>query len=125
MKSKNVRRFFASMVVTFCVVTLFLGIITVDYNTRWVGFGNDMPIACITTTQQGTKQVEINTMGIKQAVDITAGYKAVKWTKQSAGEVAQWAEQSVKQAEKWAQIIAEWVTVVYNEICKIWVYLFK
>ena len=112
MKSKKMRYFFTSMGTTLCVAVFCFGVLAVDYNTRWVGFGNDAPIACVTTTQQGEKELEINAMGAEHAVDITAGYKAAKWTKKTAQQTAQWAKNAAQQT-------AKWVTDVYDDIRQI------
>ena len=106
-KSKNIRCFFTAMVVTLCLAACGLGIVTVDYNTRWVGFGNDAPVACVTTTPQGAKKFEINALGIEKSVDITAGYKAAQWTEQAA------------------QQAAELAVAVYDDICKMFSQLCK
>jgi hypothetical protein len=106
-KSKNVRYFFTSMMVTLCVAFCIMGIITVDYNTRWVGFGNDAPIACVTTSQQGAKTFDIHVMGVEKSVDVSSLYKATRWTQQAA------------------QQAAELIVAVYDDIWKMFTQLFK
>ncbi len=106
-KSKNVRYFFTSMIVTLCIASCVMGIITVDYNTRWVGFGNDAPVACVTTTQQGAKTFDIHVMGVDKSVDISVAYNATRWTQQAA------------------QQAAELIVAIYDDIWKMFTQLFK
>lgn len=100
MKSKRLRCFFISMIATLCVFAFVFGLLMVDYTSRWVAFGNDEPIACIVTTQDGKKEIEINVMGRKSAIDVTAGSRAAEWTEQGV---------------RWA---ADALASVYSDICK-------
>lgn len=104
---KYVKYFFISMVVTLCLSVCLMGAIVVDYNTRWVGFGNDAPIACVTTTPHGEKKLEVNALGMEKSVDITAAYKTVQWTEQTA------------------QQAGELIVAIYDDICKTLSQLFK
>ena len=106
-KRKNVRCFFTAMVVTLCLSACVFGMLAVDYNTRWVGFGNNAPIACVTTTPQGGKKFEINALGVERSVDITAGYKAAEWT------------------QKAAQQTGELIVAIYDDICNMFSHLVK
>lgn len=107
MRHKKLRCFIISMVATLCATALFFGLLTVDYNSRWVAFGNDHPIACVITTQNGKRQIEVNVMGEEKAIDITPGYQVVQWTEQGA---------------KW---FADVWSSVFADICKVFANLQK
>ncbi len=61
--SKNKRYFLTSLSVTFLLVLFLFGLCTVDYHTRRIGFGDDTPIAAVTSTSSGS-MLHIDILGL-------------------------------------------------------------
>lgn len=76
--------------VTLCVILLVCGIIVVDYNTRWIGFGNNDPIACISRTEDGGRKLEIHVLGNSHSIDITDQINWLEKTEEELQGIAEW-----------------------------------
>ncbi len=91
--SKNARYFWGSFSITLCVILLACGLITADYHTRWIGFGDDTPIACIVPAENGRKILQIRALGANRSIDVTGGFEAVD-------RVRDFIEQAAEEAER-------------------------
>lgn len=69
--SKNARYFWGSMIASLCAIGLFCGLVTADYNTRWVGLGDPEPVACLNRLPDGRTHLKINSLGFRGEYDIT------------------------------------------------------
>ncbi len=75
------------------MILLVCGLVTADYHTRWIGFGDDTPIACVVPAENGRKILQIRTMGSNRSIDVTGGFEAVE-------RVKGFLEQAAKEAER-------------------------
>lgn len=94
--SKKARCFWASFMTTLCLILLGCGLITADYNTRWVGFGKAAPVAGVISEESGQIKLEIDTMGIEQRLDITQLWNAGQAAIQSAEKAMDKMERIIK-----------------------------
>lgn len=96
--SKNKRYFWGSFGITMSLILLLCGMCTVDYYTRKIGFGNNTPIACLTSVSPQKTELQICTLGIQKNMDVTKSLeildtiqdgieKAVIWIRETAGEI--------------------------------------
>ena len=75
---RNTRYFWGAFFITLCVILLGCGLLTVDYNTRWIGFGDDSPMVGLIVTADGGNALEIKVMGTEETLDFTGFQKQIK-----------------------------------------------
>lgn len=93
---KETRCFWASFFATLCLIMLVCGIVTVDYQTARVGFGQSQPLILVQVSEEKTS-LSIHVLGAGGEWDVTA---ADKWIQNAENAVLAAVEEGRKLLEQ-------------------------